>query len=152
MLPQAPHTCRRKFYLASPTFLSASLPLFHTQFHTQEMRRRVKNGPAYLRDKGGFSCNLAGNQKASAGSGGCISSPNAESHSLPSLLDIKESFTKHLSFLKSHYGVLPCLIVSLLNLGSLEPALRFRSGKMIFSLFLALFIQLMSPLSAMKKS
>lgn len=128
--------------------LTPSLP--HTQFHRQEMRRRVKNGPGYLRDKGGFSCNLAGNQKASAGSGGCISSPNAESHSLPSLLDIKESFTKHLSFLKSHYAVLPCLIVSLLNLGSLELALRFRSGKMIFSLFLALFIQLTSPLSAMK--
>ncbi len=73
-----------------------------------------------------------------------------QSHSLPSLLDIKESFTKHLSFLKSHYAVLPCLIVSLLNLGSLELALRFRSGKMIFSLFLALFIQLTSPLSAMK--
>lgn len=130
--------------------LPHSLSSTHTQFHIQEMRRRVKNGPGYLRDKGGFSCNLAGNQKASAGSGGCISSPNAESHSLPSLLDIKESFTKHLSFLKSHYAVLPCLIVSLLNLGSLKLALRFRSGKMIFSLFLALFIQLTSPLSAMK--
>jgi len=115
LLPQDSHTCRRTFYLASPTFLSASLPLSSTHTFTQEMRRRVKNGPGYLRDKGGFSCNLACNQKASAGSGGCISSPNAESHSLPSLLDIKESFTKHLSFLKSHYAVLLCLIVSLLN-------------------------------------
>lgn len=138
------------YYLRTFLRLILSLSCTHAFFKMQEMRRRVKNGPGYLRDKGGFSRNLAGNQKASAGSGGCISSPNAESHSLPSLLDIKESFTKHLSFLKSHYAVLPCLIVSLLNLGSLEPALSFGSGKMIFSLVLSLFIQLASPLSGMK--
>lgn len=69
-----------------------------------------------------FSCNLAGNQEAAAGSGGSFSSPNAQSYSLPFLLDIKESFTKHLSFLKSHYAVLPCLIVSLLNLPSPDTA------------------------------
>lgn len=80
-----------------PFFQPHSLSLPHTLSHTGNEEEGKEWSWLPVRQRG-FSCNLACNQKASAGSGGCISSPNAESHSLPSLLDIKESFTKHLSF------------------------------------------------------
>ena len=119
-----PHGPTHTFMHSSVSSFAYNLlfPFFMTATHTLRKAEVGEEWPSLALRQREFYCNLAGNQEAAAGSEPCLSSPNAQSHSLPFLLDIKESFTKHLSFLKSHYAVLPCLIVSLLNLPSPEPA------------------------------